>query len=323
VDVVCESRAVVRSAQLPGCRSLRIRRVSAEDRGALGTLFEELSDEDLYHRFFQAHTPNDRTLRAMVSVEERGGVGLVAEVVDRDGSNTVVGEATVEPLPDGDGELAITVARRWRGWLGPYLLDALVDVAAARGFPNLEADVLLENRPMIALVRARGFVTMDHYELPSIIRVVIGAARRFPTWPGRHERSRVLVEAVGGRWHAEAAARAAGFQVLVCPGPRPGTAQCAPMFGAPCPLAASADVIVADLPPDRGGGVLFEAHRSLHRGVPVCFEPSAVGGRRPVRDVRGTLADEDAIAVGMLRRVARRPPDVGGGASGEGPTTPG
>jgi hypothetical protein len=36
-------------------------------------------------------------------------------------------------------------------------------------------------------------------------------------WPGTHERPRLLVEVPGGRWHAEEAARAAGFQVLACP----------------------------------------------------------------------------------------------------------
>jgi len=306
---------VVRSVDLPGARRLRIRHIVRQDEEALGRLFAGLCDDDLYHRFFQAHMPGTRTLQAMVSTAERGGVGLVAEGVDSDGLVDVVGEATVERLPGGDGELAITVARRWRGWLGPYLLDALVEAAAARGIPDLEADILLENRPMLALVRARGFVTLDHYEYPSIVRVAIGAERSFPTWPGPHDRPRVLVEAVGGRWHAEVAARAAGFQVVVCPGPRAGTSYCAPMRGLPCPLAAAADVIVADIPADKGGGKLLEAHRALHRGVPICLEPPAATGGRTTRRRQGAGMDDVATAVAMLRRVARGVPVVCGSSS--------
>ena len=50
----------------------------------------------------------------------------MAEVVDGD-DRTLVGEAGYTLLSDGDGELAITVDPEWRGWLGSWLLDALVD----------------------------------------------------------------------------------------------------------------------------------------------------------------------------------------------------
>jgi hypothetical protein len=299
---------VIRSAALPGARTLRIRLIAPDDEEALARLFAGLSEEDLYRRFFQAHVPAAQTVRAMVGVAGRGGVGLVAEVVEPDGKVALVGDATVEPLPNGDGELAVTVERRWRGWMGPYLLDTLVEVAAARGFPNLEADILAENRPMLATVRGRGFATMGHDACPSIVRVVIGATRRVPTWPREDARPRVLVEAPGGRWHAEAAARAAGFQVVVCPGPRPGTTQCPAMRGSPCPLAAAADVIVDDVPPEQGGGRLLEAHRALHRGVPVFLEPPPATRRSVVGKGRGARIDDDATAVAMLRRVVRRPP---------------
>lgn len=56
------------------------------------------------------------------------------------GGARIVGEASYELLPNGAGELAITVAADQRGWIGPYLLDAMVEAAAAGGVPNVEAD---------------------------------------------------------------------------------------------------------------------------------------------------------------------------------------
>ena len=70
------------------------------------------------------------------------GYGVVA-VVDHP-LEQIVGEADYFLLDNG--ELVITVAADWRGWLGPYLLDVLIEAAAARGVPNLEAEFLVERR---------------------------------------------------------------------------------------------------------------------------------------------------------------------------------
>ncbi|HUK69105.1 MAG TPA: hypothetical protein VLW50_10200 [Streptosporangiaceae bacterium] len=90
--------------------------------------------------------------------------------------DTLVAEAGYAILPDGDGEFDITVASGWRGWLGPYLLDALVAAAAARGVPRLQADVLLDNVKMFALVAHRGYKTLDRAEF-SEVRIAIDAAQ--------------------------------------------------------------------------------------------------------------------------------------------------
>ena len=90
--------------------------------------------------------------------------------------HTLVAEAGYAILPDGDGEFDITVASGWRGWLGPYLLDALVAAAAARGVPRLQADVLLDNVKMFALVAHRGYKTLDRAEF-SEVRIAIDAAQ--------------------------------------------------------------------------------------------------------------------------------------------------
>ena len=68
----------------------------------------------------------------------------------------VAGLAGYALLANGNGELGITTAAAWRGWLGPYLLDLLVEVAHAEGVPNIEADVRLDvTRAFWSLVVAR------------------------------------------------------------------------------------------------------------------------------------------------------------------------
>jgi hypothetical protein len=164
---------VLATVRLPGGRALTIRTVQRADIAGLDALFEGLSDEDRYRRFFGFSHPGPRFLEQMTRAGEEGGYRLVA-VVSGPG-DTIVAEAGYAILPDGNGEFALTVAAGWRGWLGPYLLDALVAAAAARGVPNLQADILLENTPMLALVASRGYVTLGRES--SEVRVAIGAAQ--------------------------------------------------------------------------------------------------------------------------------------------------
>lgn len=263
-----------REFDLQGRGRVVVRAVRPADAGALGDLYQGLTLDDRYHRFFSVYYPSADFLDHLARTCEEGGYGLVAVLDD----GRIVGEASYTLLRNGDGEFAIVVASDWRGWLSPYLLDALAQSAAARGVPNLEADILLENTPMLALVRARGFVTLDH--VGPVVRVAIGTTGRMPVWPRHHDRRRVLVEASGARWRAEEAVRDAGFQVAVCPGPGP---RCPALRGEPCPLAADADAIVLALDlQDPRARALVRAHRSCHPAVPLCVETPARGTPVPL-----------------------------------------
>ena len=296
-----------RRLALPGGRWLTIRPSTPGDADALAQMYASLDVDDLYRRFFQARLPTAETIGRILNASERGGAGLVAVLEERDGSVRIIGETSYELLPDGGAEIGITVAPRSRGWLGPYLLDALIETARARGITNLQADVLVENQRMLALMRARGYATMDHSERPSIVRLLIGTSGRTPPWPGTHRAARVLVEAPGGRWHGEGAARAAGFQVLVCPGPRTQV-RCPALAGEPCPLASTADLVVDTLSSDTSAGRgLLDAHARLHPGVPVCveFPPGA-----PTTGSQSELApnSDDIAVVTLLQRLTRSRP---------------
>jgi len=235
---------------------LHVRRVVSTDFPGVRALYDELSDDDRRLRFFSHFRPPDSFFEAKTAGGDPRRVGLVATIP----GEGIVGEASYVRLPNGNAELGILVARRWRGWLGHYLLDALIEAAAAQGIPNLEAEILRDNRPMLALARARGYVTRGH-EVDSL-RVIIGTAGATPTWPGAHEHPRVLVEA-RGTWRGEDPALAAGLDVLICPGPTrsSGPPSCPVLRGERCPLAADADVVVFALDPaDELAAAILSAH---------------------------------------------------------------
>lgn len=295
---------VSRRVPLPYGGTLVIRPVLESDVEGLSGLYAELDDESRHRRFFSLLRPKRAFFERMVAVGQRGGVGLVAAVVDEVGHRErVVGEASYELLADGDGELGMTVDARWRGWLGPYLLDALVDAAASRGVPNLEADVLVTNTPMLAMLRSRGCAEMPSKDW-TFVRAIIGTATPTPTWPAVRQGIRVLVEGAGGHWHAMDAAQAAGLEVLSCPGPAGRRRRCPLLAGNPCPLATGADVIVLSHPRDEDGWPTVRAsHEHLHPGVPVLVELSRNAGHAEPNEIAvGSCADADLVA--LLRAVA-------------------
>ena len=207
-----------RHVALPGGLDLDLRPVTSDDIDALVELYDGLDAASRYRRFFSVFRPDRRFFERLAAVAERGGAGLVAIVSGASLGQQLVGEATYELLPNGNGELAIVVDAHWRGWLGPMLLDALFATAAARCVPNLEAEVLLTNGPMLALLRSRGYALVPNGDWTAV-RAVLGTTGPVPTWPVLHDHPRLLVEAPGGRWSGAAAAQSKGIDVLVCPGP--------------------------------------------------------------------------------------------------------
>ena len=259
-----------RVADLPHGRTLTVRPVTPDDVDALVVLYERLTTDDLHMRFFSAFRPSRTWIADWVTAQVERGHGIVAVVRAEDGEEWIAGDAGYVLLDDGSGELAITVEPDCRGWLGPYLLDALVSDAAERGVPALQAEILMENQRMLSLVRFRPYATIGHGDWTTV-RVVIGTTRETPVWLGPHDRPRILVESAGGRWRTQEPAEAAGYHVMVCPGPRAGRrGRCPALEGRPCPLVEEADAVVVALPQERFGAELLRAHEQVHPGVPVC-----------------------------------------------------
>lgn len=238
----------VASVELPDGRRIVVRHAGPDDAADLLALYGRLSNDDRWLRFFTVAAPSPSFVESWLSIAERGGLVLVAWAQGPGDERTLVAEAGYSLMADGDGELGITVDPAWRGWLGPWLLWVLLGEAAARGVLNLQAEVLLTNRRMLALMRHHHPAVVDRTQ-PDEVRLAISTTGGRPGWPAKHDQPRVLVEVGSGRWAGEAAVRAAGFDVRTCSGPH-ADGDCPVLQGGRCPLAADADAVVLLLPFD-------------------------------------------------------------------------
>jgi RimJ/RimL family protein N-acetyltransferase len=259
---------------------LELRPLGPEHVDGLDALYNGLSDDDRHRRFFSSFRPSRAFLDRWSRLSERGGGGLVAIVTEpATGGEQLVAEAGFAPLPDGNAELALTVAAEWRGWLGSYLLDALVEQAAAAGIRTLEAEVLVANGPMLGLLRGRGAAIAGHPDWTTL-RLIVGTGPRVPDWPATHPRPRLLVEGAGSRWAGEEAAIAAGYDVVTCPGPGRRRGRCPVLAGGSCSRVDGADavrVVVRNEPEPLGAALRDGLNRGATPPVVVDWQPPAVG----------------------------------------------
>jgi len=271
----CSELSLPRTITLPAGGRLVVRRVAADDVPLLQELYDGLGDDDRYLRFFTLYHPDRWFYERLVTLDQRGGACVVAELVDdpdRPGpdehaSRRLVAEASYERLENGSGDVAITVADDWRGWVGPYLLAVLCADAASKGIANLEASILTINRPMRALSRARGEVLLPGSDWGEV-RVAFSTRGPAPLW-STDDRPRVLLEMRGSPWDHLADLAASGYEVVACAGPAGRRAPCPLLAGGECPLAEGADAIVVALPRREEMQELVRAHADRHRSVPV------------------------------------------------------
>ena len=130
------------------------------DRALLVEEFERLSPESRYRRFFApVQSLSDHLLDALTSIDYVNHFAWAAlDRREEDRSCHGVGVSRYVRLADpAAAEAAVTVVDDWQGrGLGRVLLDALVLEALENGITRFEGDVLVDNRPMQALLRRTG-----------------------------------------------------------------------------------------------------------------------------------------------------------------------
>jgi len=140
-------------------RSARIRPVRPSDAERLVSFYSRVSDESKYLRFFAPYPRlSDRDVAHFTTVDHDHRVALVGVLGDN-----IIGVARYDAVDDEEAEVAFLVedAHQGRG-LAQLLLEHLAQAARDRGFTRFVADVLPDNRRMIAVFREQGYrVTGD------------------------------------------------------------------------------------------------------------------------------------------------------------------
>lgn len=132
--------------------TVTVRPIELTDAFKLRRMFERLSPETVYHRFFAPiPTPRDEMLMHISAVDHATREALVA--VAHDGE--VVGIAQYEGHAGADeAEVAITVEDAWQGsGLGTELLLRLGKLGARRGLLAFTAIVMGENSAAVRFLK--------------------------------------------------------------------------------------------------------------------------------------------------------------------------
>jgi acetyltransferase len=137
-----------------------IRPIRPEDAEAHGEFFARLTPEDIRWRFFSALKElAPAQIARLTQIDYDREMAFVAIEEGPDGRDRTVGVARLIREPGGEsGEFAVVVERSWKGrGLGGQMMRRLFDWARETGLRGIVGQVLADNAPMLAFVRALGF----------------------------------------------------------------------------------------------------------------------------------------------------------------------
>ena len=143
------------SAKLVDGAVIALRKLVAADAADVVRLYESLSDDECYNRFFTAHPAHLQA--SALSLTEPSDSQYVLGAF---GSGKLLGVASyyMETATPGRAEVAVVVAHteHLRG-VGTALLRRLGEIAKEGGVHHLVAEVLAENHPMHRVLNDSGW----------------------------------------------------------------------------------------------------------------------------------------------------------------------
>jgi GNAT superfamily N-acetyltransferase len=152
---------------------LAIRSVRSDDRDRMREAYGRLSPEAIYLRLFAPKKElTESDLTRLIEVDFDREVALVATIGAGTQESVIGGGRYVSANNDRRAaEVAFTVDGRYRGQgIAGRLLQHLAVIARGRGITRFEAEVLAENRPMLA-VFARSGLAMERRRDGSVVHV--------------------------------------------------------------------------------------------------------------------------------------------------------
>jgi acetyl coenzyme A synthetase (ADP forming)-like protein len=135
--------------------TVRVRSMASDDEPGLLALFQSLTDESRWFRFF---TPAQGSALAAEAHREANLDHTFALVAVSGPEQMIVGHAFYAALDENRAEVAFTIADDFQGrGLGTILLGQLAEVASANGIQVFEAEVVASNHAMLHVFRDSGF----------------------------------------------------------------------------------------------------------------------------------------------------------------------
>ena len=148
---------------------LLIRPVVAADTDAMAASFERLSLPSRHSRFFTGVQRMSRThLTYLTQLDHHNHEAIAAATAATREGIGVARFVRSRERPE-HAEIAIAIADSWQGrGLGSALLRRLVQRAREEGITRFTADVMADNRAMLALIRKLGPTEVVHQDGPIV-----------------------------------------------------------------------------------------------------------------------------------------------------------
>ena len=132
--------------------TLHMRAMRTEDEPLLARMYEALSANSVYYRFF---SPVKRATATSLELRGLGNAGHVARVALLGGA--IVAAARYDVVHPGEAEVAFVVADEHQGrGVGTLLLEHLAAIARSQGIGTFVADTLPDNARMLGMFAAAG-----------------------------------------------------------------------------------------------------------------------------------------------------------------------
>ena len=158
-----------------------IRAIRPADKAAIVEAFGRLDPESVYTRFFQAkESLSDQELKAATEVDFEKVVALVV-TVESGGKETIIGGgryAAFDRPSTRSAEVAFVVEEDYRGLgIAGNILEHLACIAREKGVGQFEAEVLPQNKAMLA-VFSRSGLPMKRTQTEGVIHVTLSLTDR-------------------------------------------------------------------------------------------------------------------------------------------------
>jgi RimJ/RimL family protein N-acetyltransferase len=151
--------------------AVTIRAIRPDDKDKIVEAFKNLEAESVYTRFFRyKSTLTEEELKAVTEVDFENTVALVVTIPAGGGGNeTIIGAGRYvlydPPGPLPSAEIAFTVEEDFQGrGIASRILRHLIHIAQKKGVAQFEAEVLAENRAMLAVFARSGLPMKQSFE---------------------------------------------------------------------------------------------------------------------------------------------------------------
>ncbi len=155
-----------------------LRPIRPEDEPLEAEMFEKLSRESIYFRFF-GYVPkmSHKFLVHFTHIDYDRELAIVAEVLEQ-GRKMLAGVVRlVNDAADNAAEFAIVIADPWHQQrLGSQMMDYMLEIARQRGLESIHAEALTSNEVMLRMFEHRGFkvVKRDSVSYKVELRILEG-----------------------------------------------------------------------------------------------------------------------------------------------------